>query len=170
MKQEAQWGRAKWAPQAFPPYAWLIYVRPPRGAKGVEARIPRQQSWECQSLTFGRHDSTILARSVLTDIALPVLLLVHIPIVFGEADPTVMARRWSGPASAVDHRGQRSKLVLSHERPACDCGRMANHADCGRVVAVPHPTLSPDSALARFWAGHGACAPAPMGRLSVRCW
>ena len=35
------------------------------------------------SLTFGRHDSTILARSVIADIALPVLLLVHIPVFFG---------------------------------------------------------------------------------------
>ena len=35
------------------------------------------------SLTFGRHDSTILARSLIADIALPVLLLVHIPVFFG---------------------------------------------------------------------------------------
>lgn len=35
------------------------------------------------SLTFGRHDSTILARSLIADIALPALLLVHIPVFFG---------------------------------------------------------------------------------------
>lgn len=35
------------------------------------------------SLTFGRHDSTILARSLVADIALPVLLLLHIPVFFG---------------------------------------------------------------------------------------
>jgi hypothetical protein len=34
------------------------------------------------SLTFGRHDATILARSVVADIALPVLLLVLAPTVF----------------------------------------------------------------------------------------
>ncbi len=36
------------------------------------------------SLTFGRHDATILARSLIADIALPVLLLLHIPAFFGE--------------------------------------------------------------------------------------
>lgn len=34
------------------------------------------------SLTFGRHDSTILARSLIADIALPVLLLVYMPVFF----------------------------------------------------------------------------------------
>lgn len=35
------------------------------------------------SLTFGRHDPTILYRSLVADILLPVLLLVHIPAFFG---------------------------------------------------------------------------------------
>lgn len=34
------------------------------------------------SLTFGRHDPTILARSLIGDIGLPVLLLLHIPAFF----------------------------------------------------------------------------------------
>jgi len=29
----------------------------------------------------------------------------------------------------------------------CDCGRMANDADCGRLERRPNQTLSPDSAL-----------------------
>jgi hypothetical protein len=37
------------------------------------------------SLTFGRHDQTILYRSLIADIALPVLLLVHLPAFFGKA-------------------------------------------------------------------------------------
>jgi hypothetical protein len=37
------------------------------------------------SLTFGRYDSTVLAYSLVADIALPVLLLVHIPAFFGRA-------------------------------------------------------------------------------------
>lgn len=37
------------------------------------------------SLTFGRHDPTILSRSLIADIALPVLLLVHIPAFFGRS-------------------------------------------------------------------------------------
>lgn len=37
------------------------------------------------SLTFGRHDSTILYRSLIADIALPLLLLMHIPAFFGRA-------------------------------------------------------------------------------------
>jgi hypothetical protein len=36
------------------------------------------------SLTFGAHDSTILARSLIADIALPVLLLIHAPAFFGK--------------------------------------------------------------------------------------
>lgn len=35
------------------------------------------------SLTFGRHDPTILARSLVADFALPLLLLVHVPAFFG---------------------------------------------------------------------------------------
>jgi hypothetical protein len=35
------------------------------------------------SLTFGRHDSTLLARSLIADIGLPLLLLVHLPAFFG---------------------------------------------------------------------------------------
>ena len=35
------------------------------------------------SLTFGRHDPTILARSLIGDIGLPLLLLVHAPAFFG---------------------------------------------------------------------------------------
>lgn len=38
------------------------------------------------SLTFGRHDSTILYRSLVADILLPVLLLVHIPAFFGKSN------------------------------------------------------------------------------------
>ena len=34
------------------------------------------------TLTFGAHDHTILARSLIADIALPVLLLAHIPAFF----------------------------------------------------------------------------------------
>jgi len=37
------------------------------------------------SLTFGRHDATILYRSLIADIALPLLLLMHIPAFFGRA-------------------------------------------------------------------------------------
>ena len=37
------------------------------------------------SLTFGRHDATILARSLVADIALPVLLLIQAPAIFGKA-------------------------------------------------------------------------------------
>ena len=40
------------------------------------------------SLTFGRHDSTILTRSLIADIALPVLLLVQIPVFFGRQIPS----------------------------------------------------------------------------------
>lgn len=35
------------------------------------------------SLTFGSHDSTILARSLVADFALPILLLVQVPHFFG---------------------------------------------------------------------------------------
>jgi len=35
------------------------------------------------TLTFGVHDHTILARSLIADIALPVLLIAHIPAFFG---------------------------------------------------------------------------------------
>ncbi len=34
------------------------------------------------TLTFGVHDPTILTRSLIADIALPVLLLTHIPAFF----------------------------------------------------------------------------------------
>lgn len=37
------------------------------------------------TLTFGRHDPTILSRSLVADVALPLLLLVHIPAFFGRA-------------------------------------------------------------------------------------
>ncbi len=37
------------------------------------------------SLTFGRHDSTLLARSLIADIGLPLLLLVHLPAFFGRS-------------------------------------------------------------------------------------
>ncbi len=36
------------------------------------------------SLTFGRYDSTILLRSLIADVALPVLLLLQIPVFFGK--------------------------------------------------------------------------------------
>ena len=35
------------------------------------------------TLTFGIHDHTILARSLVADIALPMLLIAHIPAFFG---------------------------------------------------------------------------------------
>lgn len=34
------------------------------------------------TLTFGRHDSAILTRSLITDVALPILLLIHVPAFF----------------------------------------------------------------------------------------
>ncbi len=37
------------------------------------------------SLTFGRHDSTLLARSLVGDVGLPSLLLIHVPAFFGRA-------------------------------------------------------------------------------------
>ena len=44
------------------------------------------------SLTFGSHDSTVLARSLIADVALPILLLVHVPVFFGPS----RARRNNG--------------------------------------------------------------------------
>jgi len=38
------------------------------------------------SLTFGRHERTILYRSLVADILLPTLLLLHIPAFFGKGD------------------------------------------------------------------------------------
>jgi len=38
------------------------------------------------SLTLGRHDSSVLVRSLIADIGLPLLLLVHIPVFFGARD------------------------------------------------------------------------------------
>lgn len=38
------------------------------------------------TLTFGRHDPTILSRSLIADIALPILLLIHVPAFFGRRD------------------------------------------------------------------------------------
>lgn len=35
------------------------------------------------SLTFRRHDSKVLAYGLIADIALPVLLLIHVPAFFG---------------------------------------------------------------------------------------
>jgi len=35
------------------------------------------------TLTFGRHDATTLGRSLVVVVALPVLLLVHVPALFG---------------------------------------------------------------------------------------
>jgi hypothetical protein len=54
------------------------------------------------SLTFGRHDPTILARSLVADIGLPVLLILHIPSFF-----SAPARRAGGSShpSAVDGAG-----------------------------------------------------------------
>jgi hypothetical protein len=37
------------------------------------------------SLTFGRHDPTLLARSLVGDIGLPLALLIHVPAFFGRA-------------------------------------------------------------------------------------
>lgn len=39
------------------------------------------------TLTFGSHDATILARSLITGIALPVLLLIQIPVFFARSAP-----------------------------------------------------------------------------------
>ena len=44
------------------------------------------------SLTFGRHDAMILYRSLIADIALPILLLIHIPAFFRSAKVTAPAR------------------------------------------------------------------------------
>jgi hypothetical protein len=40
------------------------------------------------TLTFGTHDSTIMSRSLIADIALPVLLLISAPSFFGRTAPT----------------------------------------------------------------------------------
>ncbi len=42
------------------------------------------------SLTFGHHDPTILARSLISDIGLPLLLLVHVPTFFGRPRASVV--------------------------------------------------------------------------------
>lgn len=39
------------------------------------------------TFTFGVHDHAILVRSLIADIALPVLLLAHIPVFFGSREP-----------------------------------------------------------------------------------
>ena len=44
------------------------------------------------TLTFGIHDSTIFTRSLIADIALPVLLLAHIPAFFARRPGTMRAR------------------------------------------------------------------------------
>ncbi len=44
------------------------------------------------TFTFGLHDPTILGRSLIADIALPILLLAHIPVFFPSTRP--------GPATA----------------------------------------------------------------------
>jgi len=41
------------------------------------------------SLTFGRHDTTTLYRSLVADILLPILLLVHIPAFFSNGNHAV---------------------------------------------------------------------------------
>ncbi len=41
------------------------------------------------SLTFGRHDSTILVRRLIADVALPVLLPVQAPRIFASRAPTM---------------------------------------------------------------------------------
>ena len=38
------------------------------------------------TLTFGVHDPALLARALVTDVALPVLLLAHLPAFFGHRD------------------------------------------------------------------------------------
>jgi len=38
------------------------------------------------SLTFGRHDSSLFLRSLIADIGLPLLLLIHLPVFFGGED------------------------------------------------------------------------------------
>lgn len=43
------------------------------------------------SATFGAHDSTILGRSLIADIGVPVLLLLAVPAVFGKASPVQAA-------------------------------------------------------------------------------
>lgn len=49
------------------------------------------------TLTFGVHDATILGRSLVADIALPVLLLAHIPAFFPRAG------RWIDPVTHRPH-------------------------------------------------------------------
>jgi len=50
-------------------------------------------------------------------------------------------------SASEDIAGTRFVMVASMEPPTCDCGRMANHADCGRIWCVPNQTLPPNSAL-----------------------
>ncbi len=42
------------------------------------------------SLTFGRHDTTTLYRSLVAEFLLPILLLMHIPAFFGRQGPLIM--------------------------------------------------------------------------------
>jgi len=49
------------------------------------------------TFTFGAHDHTILARSLIADRALPVLLIAHIPAFFGPNRP----QRRAAPSSAT---------------------------------------------------------------------
>ena len=46
------------------------------------------------AVTFGAHDHTILARSLIADIALPVLLIAHIPAFFGPNSVQRPATPW----------------------------------------------------------------------------
>lgn len=45
------------------------------------------------TLTFGAHDPTIFTRSLIALIALPVLLLIHVPAFFGRSAPAAVSRR-----------------------------------------------------------------------------
>ena len=50
------------------------------------------------TLTFGRYDSTILQRSLVVDVLLPILLVVQIRRFFGP-----VTRRGSNPAAEQSH-------------------------------------------------------------------
>lgn len=56
------------------------------------------------SLTFGRHDPTLLTRSLIADIGLPLLLLIQIPAFFGRP----AARGMTGMRHA--HKGQADQI------------------------------------------------------------
>lgn len=56
------------------------------------------------TVTFGMHDPAILSRSLVVDIALPVLLLAHLPAFF----PSLRTGPRPGPATDVGRTGSDS--------------------------------------------------------------